>query len=159
SPLTICTARFGTPSARARKATSASFAAPSTGGATTRTTSAPSRSPEISVFLARGMTRTFSSTNDFARRVGVARLARVRVARAVEQDAVVAFARFLLAYELERVPQRGNARLDRRLDVLALQAEAVDLALNVLEPGLRLLEQHVGPPLGLADDALGLVLG
>ena len=37
---------------------SASLAAPSTGGAARRTSSAPSRVPAISLFLARGMTRT-----------------------------------------------------------------------------------------------------
>ena len=36
----------------------------------------------------------------------------------------------------------------------ALQPQAVDFALDVLEPGLGLLEQQIGAPFGLADDAL-----
>ena len=79
--------------------------------------------------------------------------------RAVEQDLFLALARFLLADELERVPQRLDRRLERRLDVLAFQLEAVDLALDVFEPRLRLLEQQVGAALGVADDPLRLALG
>ncbi len=50
--------RFGTPSASARKAINAAFAAPSTGGAARRTRSAPaSVTPSSAVRPARGTTR------------------------------------------------------------------------------------------------------
>ena len=77
----------------------------------------------------------------------------------MEQDLVVALARFLLAHEVERVAQRRDVGFDRGLDVLALQLEAVDLALDVLEARLRLLEQQIGAAFRLADDAPRLVLG
>ena len=156
SPLTIRMSRLGTCRAAAKKATRASLAAPSTGGAATRTSSAPSRVPAHAVLPARGMTRTSISTpapvSRIRKRLGRAALSAHRSCRssstaeprAVEQDLVLALARFLLADELERVPQRRNRRLERRLDVLALQLEAVDLALDVFEPRLGLLEQQVG---------------
>jgi hypothetical protein len=78
----------------------------------------------------------------------------------VDQDGpLLAVADLLLAHVLERVLQRLDRRLDRRLDVAALQPEAVDLPLDVLEPGLRLLEQQVGALLRLADDAARVLLG
>jgi len=48
APVTMRTPRRGTPRRSARNATSASFAAPSTGGAWRRTRSAPPTSPTIS---------------------------------------------------------------------------------------------------------------
>src|SRR5207248_868341 len=164
SPLTIRIARRGTRSDEARKSMRASFAAPSTGGAATRTTSAPPRSPAASVFFARGTTRIVISTlsNHLARRGGVGaglELDLLDEARPVHQDPLLALARFLLADELERVAQRLDARLDRRLDVLALELEAVDLALDVLEPRLRFLEQQLRSALGLAHDALRVGVG
>ncbi len=72
--------------------------------------------------------------------------------RPVQQDLVVALARFLLADELERVAQRGDVGFDRCLDVLALQLEAVDLALDILDPRLRLREEKLGAAFGLAND-------
>src|SRR5262249_37829603 len=60
APRTSRTAEGGTPSARPRKRASASFAAPSTGGALSRTTSAPCRTPASPSFAARGCTRTRS---------------------------------------------------------------------------------------------------
>src|SRR5436305_5788221 len=57
-PLLISTSRAGTPNSFDRNFISASLAAPSTGGAATRTRSAPSCSPAASVFDARGTTRT-----------------------------------------------------------------------------------------------------
>ena len=65
-PLTTRTALWGTPSARPRKRASASLAAPSTGGAFSRTTSAPSCSPSIASREARGLTRTRSVTPEAA---------------------------------------------------------------------------------------------
>ena len=76
----------------------------------------------------------------------------------MEQDPLVALVRFLFADELERVAQGLNRRLDRRLDVLALELQAVDAALNVFEPRLGLLEQQIGAPFGLAHDALGFLI-
>ena len=81
------------------------------------------------------------------------------VARPVKQDLVLALSRFLLANELERVAQRLDGRFDRGLDVAALQLEAVDLALDVLDARLCLFEQQIRPPLGLADDALRFAVG
>ena len=78
------------------------------------------------------------------------------MARAMEQNLVLALARLLLTNELQRVAQSLDRRLDRRFDVAALQLEAVDLPLDVLETRLRLLEQQIRPPLGLTDDAVRL---
>src|ERR1051326_7209725 len=139
SPLTIRTARRGRRSEAARKSMRASFAAPSTGGAATRTTNAPPRSPAASVFFARGTTRIAISrlSNHLARRRRVGggglELDLLDEARTVQDHPLFALARFLLADELERVAQRLDARLVRYLDVLALELEAVDLALDVLQ--------------------------
>src|SRR3954463_12055681 len=180
SPVTIVMARFGTRRAVDRNSMSLAFAAPSTGAAATRTTTESSRRPLHSDFPARGMTRTSNSTPAAVSRITVTKqpapprsgqaLAprRVRLgaldrgvdqARAVEQDAVVALALFLLAHELQRVLQRRNRRLDRRLDILALQFQAVDFTLDVFEAGLGLFEQQVGAAFGLADDAPRFVFG
>src|SRR4051812_2949560 len=58
------------------------------------------------------------------------------VPRPVQEDLFVAVAQVLLAHELERVVQRLNGRFDGDLDVLAFELQAVDLALDVLEPRL-----------------------
>ena len=100
-------------------------------------TSTSSLNPRLA--LRAGMTRTFSVIADASAWLGV----RDASARAAMQDLVVALARFLLADEFERVAQRLDGRLDRGFDVLALQLEAVDLALDVFEPRLRLLEQQL----------------
>src|SRR6187401_2254820 len=57
APLTIRIERRGTSSTRARVSTTASFAASSTGGAVTRTSSRPSRTPSIFVRDDFGITR------------------------------------------------------------------------------------------------------
>jgi hypothetical protein len=54
SPLTILTLHFATPNRLAMTFISAALARPSTGGFVTRTITAPSRSPAISVRAARG---------------------------------------------------------------------------------------------------------
>ena len=72
----------------------------------------------------------------------------------MEQDLVVGAV--LLADELERAVQRLDRALERALDVAAAQAHLVDVALDLFEPALCLLQQQVGAPLGLADDQLGL---
>src|SRR5687768_7883111 len=56
-PRTTCTREGGTPAASATSAHSAAFAFPSTGGAVTRTTMAPARSPTTSLRRARGCSR------------------------------------------------------------------------------------------------------
>ena len=70
-------------------------------------------------------------------------LGRLGVARAMEQDLLVALSVLLLADELERVAQSLNGRFDRRLDVAALELQAVDFALDVFEPRLRLVEKQL----------------
>src|SRR5438128_2430024 len=77
----------------------------------------------------------------------------------MDQDAFIALVDFLLADELHRVAQALNRRLDRRLDVFAFELQAVDAALNVLEPRLRFLEKQVGSRFGFAHDSLGLLIG
>src|SRR4051812_13557851 len=67
----------------------------------------------------------------------------LREARTMNQHALVALVRFLLAHELHRIAKTLDGRFDRHLDVLALESEAVDAALNVFEPGLRLVEQQL----------------
>jgi len=62
SPLMIWILRFGMLRAVAKNAMTASLAAPSTGAAATRSSSAPSRVPAQPVRPARGMTRTSIST-------------------------------------------------------------------------------------------------
>src|SRR5438552_16568573 len=59
-PEIISTAPDETPKARANNRTSAKLAAPSTGGAASRTHNAPSCSPTISVREERGTTRTLN---------------------------------------------------------------------------------------------------
>ena len=49
-------------------------------------------------------------------------------------------------------------RLDRALGVAAPQLQLVAVVVELVEPDLRLLEEHVGAPLRLADDQLGLGL-
>src|SRR5687767_10027197 len=77
----------------------------------------------------------------------------------MEEDLVLALAGFLLADVLERVTQGLNGRLERNLDVTTLELQAVDLALNILEPRLRLLEEQIGSALSVADDAPCLFFG
>src|SRR5205809_156709 len=83
-------------------------------------------------------------------------IARRGTRSASAKDAIVALAQFLLADELERVAQRRDARLDRRLDVPALQLEAVDFALDVLQAGLRFLEEQIRSTLGFTQEALAV---
>ena len=78
--------------------------------------------------------------------------------RPVQQDLVLPLARFLLADELEGVLERRDRRLNRRLGVPALELEAVDFALDVLEPRLRLFQQQIRAPFGLPDDPSGFAL-
>ncbi len=66
-PDTSATARDRRPNDSARKATRASFAAPSTGGAARRTLRAPSVTPVTAVAEARGTTRTEKRTTPCAR--------------------------------------------------------------------------------------------
>src|ERR1700730_5845180 len=74
--------------------------------------------------------------------------------RAVEQDLVVVLSPPPPADVLQRVAQGLDRRFEGRLDVPSLELQTVDLPLHVFEPGLRLLEQHLGSTLRLADDAL-----
>src|SRR5262249_798452 len=179
SPLTIVIARRRTRSTDDRNSMRAVLAAPSTGGAAIRTTSAPSRSPANPVFAARGTTRISSCTpsvveaiaapgragrvnrrrlsRDLARTV--CRLGVLGRSRAVDQDAFVAVAGILLADELERVAQGLDVGLDGRLDVLALQLGPVDLGVDVFEARLGPLEQQLRSALGLAHHALRFGVG
>ena len=61
----------------------------------------------------------------------------------MEKHAFFTLVHFLLVDELERVAQALDGRLDRRLDVLAFELQAIDATLDVLEPRLRFLEQQV----------------
>ena len=54
--------------------------------------------------------------------------------------------------------QRRDDAFEAGLDLAALHAQAVDLALHVFEPRLALLQQQVGAALGLAHDARGFLL-
>ena len=76
----------------------------------------------------------------------------------MEQDALVAVVGFLLADEFQGVAQRLDRRFERRLDVAALELQAVDLALDVLETRLGLFEQEIRTALRLADDPLRFLL-
>src|SRR5688572_18522301 len=77
----------------------------------------------------------------------------------MKEDLFFALALFLLADELERVTERPDGRLERRFDFTALHPHAVDLALHVFQPRLRLLQQQLGPSFGLANNLPGLRLG
>ena len=77
--------------------------------------------------------------------------------RTVEQDLVVGAV--LLADELERAVERLNRTLERSLDVASAQAQLVDVAFDLLEPTLRLLQQEIRTSLRLADDELRFGLG
>ena len=59
----------------------------------------------------------------------------------------------------QRVAQRGDGRLQRRLHVAPLELEPVDFPLDLLEPALALLEDQLGARLGILDDATGFLLG
>ena len=76
----------------------------------------------------------------------------------MQQDLVVALPGVLLAHERQRVVQRADDALEARLDLAPLHAQAVDLALHVLDARLTLLQQQIGAALGLADDAPGFLL-
>jgi len=65
----------------------------------------------------------------------------------VEEDLLVALPAVLLAHELDRVLQRRDDGLDRVLDLAALEAQAVDLALHVLVARMGLVEHQVRAPL------------
>src|SRR5205814_2051840 len=80
------------------------------------------------------------SAGDLAGRVRVGVVGELHAARPVQQDPIVALARFLLLHELERVAQRLDARFDRDLDVLAFQLQTIDFALDVYDSRLRLIE-------------------
>lgn len=64
-PDRISTADFETPKVFAKSLTSSTFAAPSTGGEAILTRNAPSCSPTISLFDARGTTRTLKTRSPF----------------------------------------------------------------------------------------------
>src|SRR5207244_1159886 len=70
-PPTTCTVAGATRSARATRATTAALAAPSTGGAVTRTRRTPSCQPRISSREARGCTRRRSRALSALRLAGV----------------------------------------------------------------------------------------
>src|SRR3954468_19274863 len=151
SPDTSVRSRWGTSSTSERKARSASLAAPSTGGAARRMRTASPRVPSTRVRGDRGMTRMVRMAsarglaffNDLLRR----RLQRLGLARTMEQELVVAGARLVLvANELERAIQRLDGGLDRALGVAAPQLHLVDVVIQFLETGLRLLQNRVGRP-------------
>ena len=52
----------------------------------------------------------------------------------------VAVGLILRAHELERVGQRGDRRFERAFDVAATQAHLADVAIDLGEPALRLLQ-------------------
>src|SRR5262249_20022151 len=140
----------GTSKCSARNATSAAFAAPSTGGAASRTTRRPSRSPPNSLFLARGITR-------------MSRTSIIPCAGSAddlpEHGTLFAFELILLAHEIERVAQRLDRRFDRGFRVFALQLEAVDFALHVLDAQLRFVEEDRRTILCRTDEASCLFFG
>src|SRR5581483_5408278 len=161
---------------------SASFAAPSTGGAATRTTSAPPRSPANSVLLARGMTRTVRIIDPGGRAGATGRRGgqRGEVAGSgrapdpsrlscpsallltlhhLQKHLVLVLAGILLADVLERVAERLDGGFDRVLDFFPLELEAIDLALDVLETRLGAVHEERRAALGLADDPLRFLLG
>jgi len=78
--------------------------------------------------------------------------------RPVEQHALALRARVLIADELERAVEGLDERLDVVLDLAALVPQRVDLALHVVEPALRLLQDQVALAFGVADDQAGLGL-
>ena len=92
------------------------------------------------------------------------RRARVRPARRrppAADDGAGPFLRtilILLADELERAVERLDRGLERSFDVAPPQPQLVDVALDLLEPDLRLLDEQVGASLRFADDQLGFVL-
>jgi hypothetical protein len=83
-------------------------------------------------------------------RLNRVRASRVRVPRTMEQQLVVG--PILFADELERAIERLDGRLERSFDVAAAQPHLVDVALDFLEPALRLLKQQVRASLRLAHD-------
>src|SRR5947207_7642159 len=97
--------------------------------------------------------------DDLARRVLVGVVRRIDVAWAMEQDLLVAVAGLLFAHVVERVAQGLDRRLDRGLDILTLQLQSVDLALDVLETRGRLFEQQIRSSFGVAHDPLRILLG
>jgi hypothetical protein len=121
APETIVRLRRGQPSASASSAIRASFAAPSTGAAASRTSTASPRLPLIAVRPARGITRTLTSglALDVFDMVAGPRQRRVRLPRTMQQHLVVRTV--LIADELERVVERLDGRLERSFDAPAAQ--------------------------------------
>ena len=64
----------------------------------------------------------------------------------------------LFAHERNRVVDGRDDALEARLDLAPLHPQPVDLALHVLEPRLRLVEEQIGPAFGLAQDTRRFVL-
>ena len=64
----------------------------------------------------------------------------------MEQDLLVAIPDFLLADVVERIAQRLDGGFNRRFDVAPLELEAVDLALDILETALCLVEEQLRSP-------------
>ena len=77
----------------------------------------------------------------------------------MQQHALFAGARVLLADELERVVERADQRFDAGLHLAALHPHALDLALHVFDPRLSFLQQQIGAAFGLALDHRGLLRG
>src|SRR6185503_7821389 len=86
--------------------------------------------------LARGSLRALRERRRPSWLADAGRLRHRRDLRPVLDDAIFALAAILLADEVERVVQRGDGPLEVRLRLAPLDAQPVDLALDVL--GLRL---------------------
>src|SRR6266540_7553860 len=143
----------------ARNVTSSALAAPSTGAAARRTRSNPPRMPASWVRPARGTTLTSRTTLSLTRaRVGwvclkwMRRRRLLRLTRPMQEDFLLAADRVLLANEGDRVVDRGNDPFEARFHFAPFHAQAVDFALHVFEPRLRLLKNQIGAPLGFAHD-------
>src|SRR3989441_6760714 len=138
-PPTTCTVAGATRSARATRATTAALAAPSTGGAVTRTRRTPSCQPRISSREARGCTRRRSRAPSALRLAGV-------LTEVGRHHAVVALER--RTQVLDELAAHAPERLDLAPDLRLLAARSL---YDLLAPqlGLPHVELRLAPGRGL----------
>src|SRR5262245_42645290 len=76
----------------------------------------------------------------------------------MQEDLVFRVPSIPLAYVIERAAECLDRRFQRGFDLTPLQAQAVDVPLDVVEAQLSLLDQQIRTNFSLSDDAFGLLL-
>src|SRR5262245_32225110 len=76
----------------------------------------------------------------------------------MQEDLVFRVPSIPLAYVIERAAECLDRRFQRGFDLTPLQAQAVDVPLDVVEAQLSLLDQQIRTNFSLSDDAFSLLL-